>query len=96
MQQKTGFKNLLLERKLIGLASLLEKKEVQLNEVLAASNLDPSALTVVTHKLEVLDPPNLWKLDAAARNVSVGILLVLPLLTNFWPGRRVEIGISAI
>uniref|UniRef100_A0A8C5SMV6 Dynein regulatory complex subunit 4 n=1 Tax=Laticauda laticaudata TaxID=8630 RepID=A0A8C5SMV6_LATLA len=59
VQQKTGFKNLLLERKLIGLASLLEKKEVQLNEVLAASNLDPSALTVVTHKLEdVLDSKN--------------------------------------
>ncbi|XP_062996933.1 dynein regulatory complex subunit 4 [Elgaria multicarinata webbii] len=59
VQQKTGFKNLLLERKLLGLSSILEKKEVQLNEVLAASNLDPSALTVVTRKLEdVLDSKN--------------------------------------
>ncbi|XP_015262197.1 PREDICTED: growth arrest-specific protein 8 [Gekko japonicus] len=59
VQQKTGFKNLLLERKLQGLSSMLEKKEVQLNEVLAASNLDPSALAVVTRKLEdVLDSKN--------------------------------------
>ncbi|XP_048371129.1 dynein regulatory complex subunit 4 isoform X1 [Sphaerodactylus townsendi] len=59
VQQKTGFKNLLLERKLQGLSNMLEKKEVQLNEVLAAANLDPIALTVVTRKLEdVLDSKN--------------------------------------
>ncbi|XP_005052290.1 PREDICTED: growth arrest-specific protein 8 isoform X1 [Ficedula albicollis] len=52
VQQKSGFKNLLLERKLQGLVDLLEKKEVELNEVLAASNLDPSALSLVSHKLE--------------------------------------------
>ncbi|KAI1235639.1 Growth arrest-specific protein 8, partial [Lamprotornis superbus] len=52
VQQKTGFKNLLLERKLKGLLDLLEKKEVELSEVLAASNLDPSALSLVTDKLE--------------------------------------------
>lgn len=69
VQQKTGFKNLLLERKLQGLSSILEKKEVQLNEVLAASNLDPSALSVVTRKLEVRSPPSsrllpLWRCRA--------------------------------
>ncbi len=53
VQQKTGFKNLLLEKKLTALADSLEKKEAQLNEVLSASNLDPSALTMVTRKLEV-------------------------------------------
>ncbi|CAI5782302.1 dynein regulatory complex subunit 4 isoform X1 [Podarcis raffonei] len=59
VQQKTGFKNLLLERKLLGLSNILEKKEVQLNEVLAATNLDPGALSVVTRKLEdVLDSKN--------------------------------------
>ncbi|NXK64891.1 DRC4 protein, partial [Sylvietta virens] len=52
VQQKTGFKNLLLERKLQGLLSLLEQKEVELSEVFAASNLDPSALSLVSHKLE--------------------------------------------
>ncbi|NXF41978.1 DRC4 protein, partial [Nyctibius bracteatus] len=52
VQQKTGFKNLLLERKLKGLLGVLEKKEVELSEVLAASNLDPGALSLVSHKLE--------------------------------------------
>lgn len=53
VQQKSSFKNLLLEKKLTALADMLEKKEAQLNEVLSASNLDPTALTVVTRKLEV-------------------------------------------
>ncbi|EDV25474.1 uncharacterized protein TRIADDRAFT_24206, partial [Trichoplax adhaerens] len=59
VQQKSSFKNLLLEKKLNALADVLEKKEAQLNEVLAASNLDPTALSVVTRKLEdVLDSKN--------------------------------------
>ncbi|KAL7878490.1 hypothetical protein AOLI_G00094640 [Acnodon oligacanthus] len=59
VQQKSGFKNLLLERKLDALTDTLEKKEAQLNEVLSASNLDHTALNVVTHKLEeVLDSKN--------------------------------------
>lgn len=53
VQQKSGFKNLMLERKLSVLNDTLEKKEAQLSEVLAASNLDPTALSVVTSKLEV-------------------------------------------
>uniref|UniRef100_A0A8C3BWG6 Dynein regulatory complex subunit 4 n=2 Tax=Anatinae TaxID=2068716 RepID=A0A8C3BWG6_CAIMO len=52
VQQKTGFKNLLLERKLKGLLDVLEKKEVELSEVFAASNLDPGALSLVSQKLE--------------------------------------------
>jgi chromosome segregation ATPase len=59
VQQKAGFKNLLLEKKLKALVDTLEKKEAQLNEVLAASNLDPNALSAVTQKLEdVLDSKN--------------------------------------
>lgn len=59
VQQKSGLKNLLLEKKLTALADAIEKKEAQLNEVLSASNLDPSALTMVTRKLEdVLDSKN--------------------------------------
>ncbi|NXA07516.1 DRC4 protein, partial [Sapayoa aenigma] len=59
VQQKTGFKNLLLERKLQGLLSLLEQKEVELNEVVTISKLDPSALSLVSHKLEdVLNSKN--------------------------------------
>ncbi|XP_069757328.1 dynein regulatory complex subunit 4 [Narcine bancroftii] len=59
VQQKTGLKNVILEQKLSLLSDCLEKKEAQLNEVLAASNLDPTALTMVTRKLEdVLDSKN--------------------------------------
>ncbi|XP_055002355.1 dynein regulatory complex subunit 4 isoform X2 [Sorex araneus] len=59
VQQKVGFKNLVLERKLQALSATVEKKEVQLNEVLAASNMDPGALTLVSRKLEdVLDSKN--------------------------------------
>ncbi|XP_011783346.1 PREDICTED: growth arrest-specific protein 8 isoform X3 [Colobus angolensis palliatus] len=59
VQQKTGFKNLVLERKLQALSAAVEKKEVQFNEVLAASNLDPAALTLVSRKLEdVLESKN--------------------------------------
>ncbi|KAM4608283.1 dynein regulatory complex subunit 4 isoform 2-T2 [Polymixia lowei] len=59
VQQKSGFKNLLLERKLEALTDTLEKKEAQLNEVLSATNMDPAALGVVTRKLEeVLDSKN--------------------------------------
>ena len=42
--QKANFKKLLLERKVVALADSLEKKDAQLNEILAASNLDPAAL----------------------------------------------------
>nr|XP_021526672.1 growth arrest-specific protein 8 isoform X4 [Aotus nancymaae] len=59
VQQKTGFKNLVLERKLQALSAAVEKKEVQFNEVLAASNLDPASLTLVSRKLEdVLESKN--------------------------------------
>ncbi|XP_066100297.1 dynein regulatory complex subunit 4 [Saccopteryx bilineata] len=59
VQQKTGFKNLVLERKLQALSAAVEKKELQLNEVLGASNLDPAALTLVSRKLEdVLESKN--------------------------------------
>uniref|UniRef100_A0A7N4UYZ7 Dynein regulatory complex subunit 4 n=1 Tax=Sarcophilus harrisii TaxID=9305 RepID=A0A7N4UYZ7_SARHA len=53
VQQKTGFKNLILERKLMTLSNVMERKEVQMNEILSASNLDPEALAVVSRKLEV-------------------------------------------
>ncbi|XP_078400592.1 dynein regulatory complex subunit 4 [Cetorhinus maximus] len=59
VQQKTGMKNIILEQKLCVLSDCLEKKEAQLNEVLAASNLDPTALSMITRKLEdVLDSKN--------------------------------------
>ncbi|XP_071764081.1 dynein regulatory complex subunit 4-like [Centroberyx gerrardi] len=60
VQQKTGFKNLLLERKLGALTDTLEKKEAQLYAVLSASNMDQTALGGVTNKLEeALDSKNI-------------------------------------
>jgi len=59
VQQKSGFKNILLERKLQAINESLEKKEAQLSEVLAAANLDPNMLGAVAKKLdEVLDAKN--------------------------------------
>ncbi|XP_072492501.1 dynein regulatory complex subunit 4 isoform X2 [Notamacropus eugenii] len=59
VQQKTGFKNLILERKLMTLSNVMERKDVQLNEILSSSNLDPEALAVVSRKLEdVLESKN--------------------------------------
>ncbi|KAF7410206.1 hypothetical protein HZH68_004587 [Vespula germanica] len=52
LQQKTGLKNVLLEKKLEKLSELLEQREVQISEVLAAAHLDPTAVVNVNKKLE--------------------------------------------
>jgi hypothetical protein len=52
VQQKSGFKNLLLEKKLGALESGLEKTEAQLNEVITQANLDSAVVGQVTSKLE--------------------------------------------
>lgn len=54
LQQKTGLKNVLLEKKLEKLSDLLEQREAQINEILAASQLEPDAVVNVNEKLEVL------------------------------------------
>ena len=46
VQQKTGLKGMLLERRLEAVAEQLEVKEAQLAEVLTAANLDPNTLSV--------------------------------------------------
>ncbi|KAM3872149.1 dynein regulatory complex subunit 4-like [Diretmus argenteus] len=59
VQKKSGFKNVLLERKLGTLTETLEKTEAQLYAVLSASNMDQAALGGVTHKFEeMLDSKN--------------------------------------
>ena len=52
LQQKTGLKNVLLEKKLEKLSDLLEQREAQIGEVLAAAQLDPMAIVNVNQKLE--------------------------------------------
>lgn len=54
VQHKTGVKSALLERKLKALTDSLEKTQAQLHSVLSASNMDQTALGVVTNKIEVL------------------------------------------
>ena len=49
VQQKTGFKNLLLEKKLEAAGEDLEKKEAQLSEVLATAHLEPSVVNARNH-----------------------------------------------
>ncbi|KAJ3112772.1 Dynein regulatory complex subunit 4 [Phlyctochytrium bullatum] len=59
VQQKAGFKNLILEKKMESLKETLEKKDLQLNEILKATNLDPTALANLTRRLEeVLESKN--------------------------------------
>lgn len=61
LQQKTGLKNVLLEKKLEKLSDLLEQREAQIGEVLAAAQLDPMAIVNVNQKLEVIVPKT-WQL----------------------------------
>ena len=49
VQQKTGLKGMILERKVEALHDALEKKQTQLGEVLAASNLDSPTLQSVRY-----------------------------------------------
>lgn len=51
-QQRAGFKNVLLERKLSAAKDAVERKDAQLNEVLAQANLDTAVLGDVTSRLE--------------------------------------------
>lgn len=59
VQQKSGLKSMLLERKLEAMSDVLEKKEAQLGEVLAAANLDSGTLQQLSRKLdEMLEGKN--------------------------------------
>ncbi|KAK2817593.1 hypothetical protein Q5P01_025784 [Channa striata] len=52
MQQKSGLKELLLERKLAALTETLEKKEAQLCAALSSTNLDPTAGNSSANRLQ--------------------------------------------
>ncbi|KAJ3183103.1 Dynein regulatory complex subunit 4 [Geranomyces variabilis] len=59
VQQKTGFKNLVLEKKVESLRDMIEKRDLQVNEILKATNLDPAAMAGLSRRLEeVLDVKN--------------------------------------
>jgi len=52
VQQKTGLKNLILEKKLETIQETLEAKDVQLNQVLTGANLTPDAAAQVQNTLD--------------------------------------------
>ncbi|CAG5075045.1 Similar to GAS8: Dynein regulatory complex subunit 4 (Homo sapiens), partial [Cotesia congregata] len=52
LQQKTGLKNVLLEKKLDKLSEVLEQREAQIGEVLAAAQLDPATTGQISQKFE--------------------------------------------
>lgn len=59
VQQKTGFKNLLLEKKVSLLDRELEKTDGYLTEILKQFNLDPSTLGIVQNKMrDILEAKN--------------------------------------
>jgi DNA-binding protein H-NS len=53
VQQKASLKNVVLEKRLEALSAALEQRDVQVAEVMAATNIDPKAMHVVNKKLEV-------------------------------------------
>lgn len=75
LQQKTGLKGMLLEKKVEALHDHLEKKEAQLAEVLAASNLDPQTLSHVRNppSLALLGAVRVLRLAMRAAAVAAGV-----------------------
>lgn len=51
IQQQSGLKNLLLEKKLEVIGDQLEHKDVQLNEVISSANLDPHTVNNMSQKV---------------------------------------------
>ncbi|XP_033220335.1 dynein regulatory complex subunit 4 isoform X1 [Belonocnema kinseyi] len=52
LQQKTGLKNVLLEKKIEKLTDMLEQREAKVNKFFAVAQLDPAVVVNVNEKLE--------------------------------------------
>jgi chromosome segregation ATPase len=55
LHQKTGLRNLVLEKKLETIQEGLETKDAQINQLLAASKIDPKTLGVIKNTLEEVE-----------------------------------------
>ena len=55
IQQKTGLRNLILEKKHETIQESLETKDAQINQLLAAARIDPQALGVIRSTLEEVE-----------------------------------------
>ena len=73
VQQKAGFKNLLLEKRLTAVGEGLERKEAQLGEILSQANLEPAAVGIGVGGGEnggKLDRQQLLRLDVSVRDLK--------------------------
>lgn len=55
LHQKTGIRNLVLEKKLETIQESLETKDAQINQLLAAAKIDPKTLGVIKSTLEEVE-----------------------------------------
>jgi hypothetical protein len=55
LHQRTGVRNLLLERKFETIQEAAETKDAQINQLLAASKIDPKAFGVIQNTLEQVE-----------------------------------------
>ncbi len=55
IHQKTGLRNLVLEKKLETIQESLETKDAQINQLLAAAKIDPKTLGVIKSTLEEVE-----------------------------------------
>ena len=55
MHQKTGLRNLLLEKKLETIQESLDAKEASINQILNAANIDPDTLGMVRSTLDEVE-----------------------------------------
>jgi len=55
LHQKTGLKNLILEKKLETIQESMETKDAQINQLLAAARIDPASLGVIRNTLEEVE-----------------------------------------
>ncbi len=55
LQQKTGLRNLILERKFETIQESAETKDAQINQLLAASKIDPKAFGIIQNTLEQVE-----------------------------------------
>ena len=94
VSHRSAYRNVLLERKLSALGSALERKELQLGEVLKAAKLEPTQLASITHGLEnVLEAKN-----SAIRDLTYELARVTKAhddVVRTYEARLVEMGIPA-
>lgn len=55
IHQKTGLRNLILEKKLETIEESLETKDAQINQITSAARIDPQALGIIINTLEEVE-----------------------------------------